>query len=374
MATLTSHPVNVVDHASTDISKADGNPSLKVVNTFVQDVQDVLKTESGVKDDLKKLSDDLIALELNFNDVTGVTIKLDNWNILSRKFAPDWQQLHNDYTSLMHASRGISADISNELANFMAVNIKVLKNQNLDIERKKRSLSKCIQKLDSFIPTANDNALPFLQLRKRVLGSKDEFLAEIKREKMVDKELEELAKKVEQLQSTLKGSSSIIKKSWNFLVERFPNACGTANAGPTASVNMPQTSRNMDAILSKLQSDLAKVQDKDQNGLNDEETTKLYSTLEVVLEEAKNMRKQFANVVLDLDKAEILLAGLAKKLVGITYIWKSMEEDCERLLSGLNDMNDAEDDYEFDLFVTTMVDVYEKFKDGLEAFCLAVRE
>jgi len=307
MATLIHHPVSV----ATDIGKGCRNPGVKVgeqgiednfiQTNFIQDVQDVVKTSrDAIRGDLKKLSDDLIAIEKGFNDVTGVTIRLDNWNILPRKFAPEWEQLHHNYTRLMQGCRSIAADVSNELQNFLKVNVKILKNEDLDEERKKRNLNKYIKKLDSFISKARENDLQFEDIRNLVLRFREALLTEVKSARLEDKQLafeldlEQIDKKIVELQLTLQRSSSTLKKAWKFLVGRIPKIGGTAVTSSLVNIAPTVGKTIMETVVAKLQSDLADAMEKERKGLAGTARKELQFKLEAMREEVKNMRKEFA--------------------------------------------------------------------------------
>jgi hypothetical protein len=151
-----------------------GHPSEIIMIKAQQEVTKYLKTPKArdtIVADILNLSSIILSIEEGFAFVASQMTILDDKNILSHKFAPDWRALHEEYTALKEESRYAANDISYKIEALVKTVVPVLQ-KDIDLEDKKAILVEYIDRLKQFQPEARKNAIGFLRLGQKLTAFK----------------------------------------------------------------------------------------------------------------------------------------------------------------------------------------------------------
>jgi len=190
-----------------------------------QNIVDYLKNPSAreaIVADLEELSNIVLSIEGSFAYVASQMSILDEKNILSHKFAPNWKLLHDEYTTLRGESRQAANNISDKIDTLME-NVDLVLQEDTSLDVKKAILSEYIERLKQFQPEAQEHATGFLRLGQEVTAFKLNLKDKVEGEKKeAENKLKEIEERLVMLESDLKMLSHRAERGWRVMKGIWP--------------------------------------------------------------------------------------------------------------------------------------------------------
>jgi len=380
-----------------------GSPNLN--KEAHQELTAYLKTPSAreaIIHDIQNLSDIMISIEDGFAAVASQMTILDGNNIVSYKFAPEWKDLHKEYTQLKQQSARAANNVSFKI-NALVKDIIPVVQTNIPLGKKKGILEEYIERLKPFIPAAEQNATSFLRLGQNVTAFKNSLHNKVTTgKKDADNKLKDIEKLLEKLGKDLEKLSNMEDRGWDLVKMISPfgakvnkveiaAVAALADLAPTVGKKMVEIARryldsNTQDDLKKLQQDLdgdLKRLRKDLNHSSKNsyhahdldvastkaDLSKLKSLYEYERDGVVEEFSDVAKVLADLDPS---FKGMCNKISKIHGIWLLLLKDSQSLTSLLSNMDAAADDAVLNQFASRLTATYEALHFSLERYSLAV--
>jgi hypothetical protein len=357
---------------------------------------------AAIKADIHHLSNTMISIEDNFSAIASQISILDGKDIVSYKFAPEWKDLHKEYTTLKQESGRVAKEISSKIQALVMNVVPVLKG-DIPLDRKEGILAEYIEGLQPFQLAAQENDKTFPHLRQKVTVFKDslkdkcetqkEGVAE--RFKVIEEQLQGLEKKLEKLSHKEERGWGIVRTIWhsgdnvNNLKVQIESINALNGLAPTVSKEMKDIALHyhdsvlaseLEGITKELECDMERLREDLKHKAKEPREhpvtpTKVLSDLRYMCERDRvEIKDDFSQVLQDVANLEPTFKEMCDKINEIQGIWQFLLKDSHTLITIVSSMkSQSKHKLVFDRFLGRLEETYEPVQSILEDYSLVVQ-
>jgi predicted nucleic acid-binding Zn-ribbon protein len=378
------------NHAHTNEGDTPTDAAHAQISTYLK----TLTARAAIEADIHHLSNTMISIEDNFSAIASQISVLDRKDIVSYKFAPEWKDLHKEYTTLKQESGSVAKEISSKIKALVKNVVPVLK-EDISLDRKEGILAEYIEGLKPFQPAAQENDKTFPHLRQKVTVFKDSLKYKVESQKEgADERFKDIEERLKGLEEKLKKLSDKQKKGLGILKTIFgdnkvqiESIKALDDLAPTLSKEMMGIAlRYHDSVLANELEEVMKELERDMEQLRKDlkhkpkeprevTPTKVLSDLRYMYERDRvDIKDDFSQVLQDVADLEPTFKEMCDKINKIQGIWQFLLKDSHTLINIVSSMkSESRHKLVFDRFLGRLEETYEPVQSILEDYSLVVQ-
>ncbi|KAF8878900.1 hypothetical protein CPB84DRAFT_1793768 [Gymnopilus junonius] len=311
----------------------------------------------------------------------GESVRVDDKKVILdehknvKLYAPEWIDIHNTYTDLMHESQGTANKLKNKMNYLVDVLLPISENVNFETAKKAKAIDKYILDLTQFADNGDKHATGFLRIRQRVGSFRDKLTNEVKQQQVdVQNELNNVISKIEalekELNATLKLAGPNLAKTGGATIAAAGTAgtiiatAGLAALAPVAGIGILAAGlaglgfSTFSANKERLAKEAAKK----------EELSGLIRQRDELLARKENLEE----VLKELNKLGTVFDDLITRLSAMESIWRMLITDAGSLRDSLQYLDSADEAFIFEMTADSAKAVYKTLASALDTYTLAV--
>ncbi|KAF8878893.1 hypothetical protein CPB84DRAFT_1852248 [Gymnopilus junonius] len=341
-------------------------------------------------EELKRMGESVVAMETDFATIQDFIQRVDDKKVILdehknvKLYAPEWIDIHNTYTDLMHESQGTANKLKNKMNYLVDVLLPISENVNFETAKKAKAIDKYILDLTQFADNGDKHATGFLRIRQRVGSFRDKLTNEVKQQQVdVQNELNNVISKIEALEKELNASSGFVfHKGLEYTQTRRPNLAKTggatiAAAGTAGTIIATAGLAALAPVagIGILAAGLAGLGFSTFSA-NKERLAKeaerrafwSYPTRDELLARKENLEE----VLKELNKLGTVFDDLITRLSAMESIWRMLITDAGSLRDSLQYLDSADEAFIFEITADSARAVYKTLASALDTYTLAV--